>query len=136
MPALLLFVIRFIRLLYSGHQAIAIENVALRVQLAAFRRRRQRPVLNSFDRVFWITLHRLSSGWRGPLMYVQPDSVPAPFSAWQAMPCSSGDSQHCTDYPDPTTRFTTVMNGSPHDDRFGRIFGEPHYKNAIVFVSN
>ena len=35
MPALLLFIFRFVRLLLSGHQAIAIENAALRLQLAA-----------------------------------------------------------------------------------------------------
>jgi len=55
MPALLLFIFRFVRLLLSGHQAIAIEN-ALRLQLAAFQRERKRPVLTTFDRVFWITL--------------------------------------------------------------------------------
>jgi len=75
MPELLLSIIRFIRLLLGGHQAIAIENAALRLQLAAFRRRRKRPVLTSLDRVFWITLRRLWSGWRVPLMYVQPDTV-------------------------------------------------------------
>src|SRR5260370_12798838 len=50
MPALLLSVIRFVRLLLSGHQAVAIENAALRLQLAAFRRKRKRPVLTWFDR--------------------------------------------------------------------------------------
>jgi hypothetical protein len=45
MLALVLSVIRFVRLLVSGHQALAIENAALRLQLAAFQRRRQRPVL-------------------------------------------------------------------------------------------
>jgi hypothetical protein len=59
----------------SGHQAIALENAALRLQLAAFQRKRKRPVLTSLDRVFWITLRSLWSGWRGPLMYVQPDTV-------------------------------------------------------------
>src|SRR5215467_9603517 len=47
MPVLLLSVIRFVRLLLSGHQAVAIENAALRLQLAAFRRKRKRPVLTS-----------------------------------------------------------------------------------------
>src|SRR5262249_20405852 len=51
MPELLLSVIRFIRLLLSGHQAIAIENAALRRQLVAFQRKRKRPVLTTFDRV-------------------------------------------------------------------------------------
>ena len=75
MPALLLSLVRFVRLLLSGHQAVAIENAALRLQLAAFQRKRRRPVLASFDRMFWITLRQLWSGWRGPLVYVQPDTV-------------------------------------------------------------
>jgi hypothetical protein len=79
MPALLLFIFRFVRLLLSGHQAIAIENAALRLQLAAFQRERKRPVLTTFDRVFWITLRRLWSGWRRPLLYVQADTV----ARWQ-----------------------------------------------------
>jgi len=79
MPALLLFIFRFVRLLLSGQQAIAIENVALRLQLAAFQRQRKRPVLTTFYRVFWITLRRLWSGWRRPLLYVQADTV----ARWQ-----------------------------------------------------
>jgi putative transposase len=75
MPALFLSIFRFVRLLTSGHQAVAIENVALRLQLAAFQRKHKRPVLTTFDRVFWIALRRLWSGWRGPLAYVQADTV-------------------------------------------------------------
>jgi hypothetical protein len=59
MLALLLSIFRFVRLLLSGHPAIAIENATLRLQLAAFRRKRKRPVLTTFDRVFWITQRRL-----------------------------------------------------------------------------
>src|SRR5712691_4344129 len=79
MPALLLFIFRFVRLLLSGHQAVAVENAALRLQLAAFQRKRKRPVLTTFDRVFWITLRRLWPGWRCPLLYVQADTV----TRWQ-----------------------------------------------------
>src|SRR5262252_4707713 len=79
MPVLLLSIFRFIRLLLSGHQAIAIENAALRLQLAAFQRNRKQPVLTTFDRVFWITLRRLWTGWRRPLFYVQADTV----ARWQ-----------------------------------------------------
>src|SRR5919199_4684166 len=75
MLPLFLSAIRFLRLLFSGHQAVAIENAALRLQLAAFQRQRQRPVLKTFDRVFWVTLRRFWSGWRGSLLYVQPDTV-------------------------------------------------------------
>jgi transposase InsO family protein len=75
MPALLLCLVRFIRLLLSGHQAIALENAALRVQLAAFRRKRSRPLLTTFDRLFWVGLSRVWRGWRGPLRYIQADTV-------------------------------------------------------------
>ena len=75
MPAFLLSVIRFVRLLLSGHQAVAIENAALRLQLAAFRRKRKRPVLTFFDRLFWVGLSRVWRNWRGPLIYVQADTV-------------------------------------------------------------
>ena len=44
-------------------------------QLAAFQRKRKRPVLTALDRVFWVTLRRWWSGWRGPLFSVQADTV-------------------------------------------------------------
>ena len=79
MPALLLCAFRFVRLLISGHQAIALENAALRLQVAAFQRKRKRPLLTPFDRVFWVALRQWWSGWRSPLLYVQPDTV----TRWQ-----------------------------------------------------
>ena len=75
MPSLFLSIFRLVRLLMCGHEAIALENAALRLQLAAFHRTRKRPVLTGLDRVFWITLRRLWSGWRRPLIYVQADTV-------------------------------------------------------------
>jgi hypothetical protein len=75
MPELILSVFRFLRLLLSGSQAVALENAALRLQLAAFRRSRKRPVSTTLDRVFWTTLCRVWHGWRGALIYVQPDTV-------------------------------------------------------------
>ncbi len=75
MPVLFLFAFRFVRLLLSGHQAIAIENVALRMQIAAFQRKRKRPLLTTLDRLFWISLRSVWSNWRRPLLYVQPDTV-------------------------------------------------------------
>ncbi len=71
----ILSIFRFARLLFSGHQAVAIENAALRLQLAAFQRRRKRPVLTVLDRMFWTTLRTLWPGWRSALLYVQPDTV-------------------------------------------------------------
>src|SRR3954470_22799881 len=75
MPALFLLVFRFVRLLLRGHQAVAIENAALRIQIAAFQRKRKHPLLTNLDRVFWITLRSVWSDWRHPLLYVQADTV-------------------------------------------------------------
>jgi hypothetical protein len=52
MLAILLSIFRFTRLLLSSHQDIAIENAALRLQLAAFQRKRKRPGLHHhYERV-------------------------------------------------------------------------------------
>jgi putative transposase len=59
----------------SGHGGIAIENAALRLQLAAFQRKRKRPVLTSFDRLFWVGLSLIWNRWRAALVYVRPDTV-------------------------------------------------------------
>src|SRR5438067_4974222 len=75
MLRLFLFVFRFVRLLFSGHEAIALENAALLMQIAAFQRKRKCPLLTAWDRVFWITLRSLWSEWRHPLIYVQADTV-------------------------------------------------------------
>src|ERR1700733_7552616 len=75
MAVLFLLVFRFIRLLLSGHQAVALENAALRMQIAAFQRKRKRPLLSTLDRAFWITLRSVWDDWRKPLLYVQPDTV-------------------------------------------------------------
>src|SRR3954447_26387104 len=75
MPVLFLSVFRFVRLLLSGHQAVAIENAALRLQIAAFQRKQKRPLLTTLDREFWVTLRSVWSDWRHPLLYIQADTV-------------------------------------------------------------
>src|SRR4051794_21741182 len=75
MAVLFLLVFRFVRLLLSGHRAVALENAALRMQIAAFQRKRKRPLLTTVDRVFWISLRSLWGDRRKPLLYVQPDTV-------------------------------------------------------------
>jgi len=75
MVAIILGLFRFIRLLGSGHQAVVVENLALRLQLATFQRKRKRPVLTQMDRLFWAALSQVWSGWRNALVFVQPDTV-------------------------------------------------------------
>src|SRR5689334_862588 len=75
MLVIILSMFRFVRLLGSGHQAIAVENLALRLQLAAYKRKRKRPMLTQLDRLFWVGLSRVWRGWRDALVFVQPDTV-------------------------------------------------------------
>src|SRR6516164_6691255 len=49
--------IRFIFLVLGGQKQVALENAALRQQLAVFKRNIPRPKLNNRDRLFWIGLY-------------------------------------------------------------------------------
>ncbi len=51
------------------------DSIGLRLQLAAFKRKRKRPVLTQWDRLFWVGISRLWGGWRDALVFVQPDTV-------------------------------------------------------------
>jgi putative transposase len=75
MLVIILSMFRVVRLLGSGHQAVAGENLALRLQLAAYRRKRKRPMLTQLDRLFWVGLSQVWSDWRQALIFVQPDTV-------------------------------------------------------------
>jgi hypothetical protein len=50
----LVVLLRSIGLLCRGHRAVALENVALRQQLAVLTRTVKRPQLRRRDRLFWI----------------------------------------------------------------------------------
>src|SRR5215469_4237030 len=75
MLAAILCLFRFVRLLGSGHESVAIENLALRRQLAVYKRKRSRPLLTEWDRLFWVALSQLWDGWRDALVVVQPATV-------------------------------------------------------------
>jgi putative transposase len=54
---------------------LVLENMALRQQLRAVKRRTKRNRLRTRDRFFWIVLARLWRNWRTALVLVQPDTV-------------------------------------------------------------
>ena len=54
---------------------LALENLALRQQLAVLRRDSSRPQLEDHDRLFWIALKRVWPRWEGVLQLVQPATV-------------------------------------------------------------
>ena len=67
--------LRSLALISAGHRAVALENVALRQQLAAFKRTIKRPSLRSRDRLFWVALAHVWREWRTALIVVRPDTV-------------------------------------------------------------
>src|SRR5215831_2363410 len=61
--------------LFRLHQALLLENLALRQQIAVLKRRHRRPRLSSFDRLFWLLVRRCWSGWEQALLVVKPETV-------------------------------------------------------------
>ena len=54
---------------------LAIENLALRQQLAIVQRKTKRPKLTKADRAFWVALSRLWPDWQSALILVKPQTV-------------------------------------------------------------
>src|SRR6202521_1926805 len=61
--------------LFHSRRRILLENLALRQQLAALKRKHPRPRLSAFDRFFWVLARRFWSGWKQTLIVVTPDTV-------------------------------------------------------------
>ena len=67
--------IRFVMLVLGGHRYVALENAALRQQLAVFKRDVKRPRLHRRDRLFWIGLRTIWKNWKSALVIVRPETV-------------------------------------------------------------
>jgi hypothetical protein len=57
------------------HRELALENLALRQQLAVWKARRPRRRLTAMDWIFWVILSRLWKSWRSSLRMVRPETV-------------------------------------------------------------
>jgi hypothetical protein len=75
MITLLLHLLRLLPFLCGGHRQLALENLALRHQLAVYKRTVTRPKVRPIDRLFWVWLARVWAGWRQPLVIVTPATV-------------------------------------------------------------
>ena len=64
-----------LRCLILPRLALAAEILALRQQLTVLNRTVKRPPLRSRDRLFWVVLSKLWSGWREVLVIVKPETV-------------------------------------------------------------
>jgi putative transposase len=61
--------------LFRHRGTLVLENLVLRQQLAALKRRHPRPHLGLVDKVFWVAVRRFWSGWKKALIVVTPDTV-------------------------------------------------------------
>ena len=60
---------------FKHRRALALENLALRQQLAVLGRSVKRPRLSNADRGFWVLLCRFWKDWEQSLMVVKPETV-------------------------------------------------------------
>jgi hypothetical protein len=60
---------------FHSREDLILENLALRQQLLVLHAQRPRPRLGRLDKLFWLTLRKLWSGWRKSLILVTPDTV-------------------------------------------------------------
>src|SRR3989442_1473717 len=67
--------LRLLPMLCGGHHQVALENLALRHQLAVYKKTVNRPKLLSSDRLFWVAWSRVWAGWRHALVIVSPNTV-------------------------------------------------------------
>ena len=63
------------RAAFVSHTQLAVENLALRQQLAVLKRSVKRPRLHRRDRLFWAWLSRVWSDWRSTIIIVKPETV-------------------------------------------------------------
>ena len=124
MLAALLVLLRSIGLICCGHRAVALENLALRQQLAALTRTIKRPELRTRDRLFWILLSKGWREWRTALIIVQrhrgavaPPMAPSSMGVGLEI-VTSGPPQHGCRSSNATMAAANPLWGAP------RIHGE------------
>src|SRR5580692_8920880 len=61
--------------LFRGRRNLLLENLALRQQLVALKRRHPRPSLDLFDKLFWVIARRVWSAWKQSLIIVTPETI-------------------------------------------------------------
>src|SRR5207302_471199 len=60
---------------FRGRRSLLLENLALRQQLVALKRRHPRPSLGLFDKLFWVIARWVWSAWKHSLILVTPETV-------------------------------------------------------------
>ena len=73
--SILRIILLLFRALFRDRSQLALENLALRQQLAILRHKVVRPGLRQAERAFWVTLARVWEQWRSALILVKPETV-------------------------------------------------------------
>src|SRR5215510_2635006 len=79
MPPVMAALLAFVVALFRARASLCLDNLALRHQVAIYKQTLPRPRLHPTDRLLWVWLSRLWSGWQDVLAFVQPRTV----IAWQ-----------------------------------------------------
>jgi len=73
--SMLLIIFRTLISVVQSQRALAVENLALRHQLAVLQRTAKKPRLRRSDRALWVLLSRFWNDWLDSLAIVQPETV-------------------------------------------------------------
>ena len=71
---LLLALLHTAHSLFKSRRHLALENLALRQQLAMFKQSGKRPRVSPTDRLFWVLLSKYVEGWRTILVVGRVDA--------------------------------------------------------------
>ena len=75
MRTLLSAILAYVSAFAMPRHHLALEAVALRQQLAVYKRKKSRPKLRRADRLFWVLLRQIWKNWSKALILVKPDTV-------------------------------------------------------------
>jgi hypothetical protein len=123
----LVVALRTLALICGGNRAVALENLALRQQLAVFKRALRRPQLRHRDRLFWTLFAKAWQDWRTALIVVHPDTVVRWHRQWLRRQWTRRSARGRSGRPSTTaTTRTLVMKIAAANPLWGalRIHGE------------
>ena len=67
--------VRALRAILLTREELLIENLALRQQVMALKKKCARTILDDVDRAFWVALRASWPGWASRLVIVNPDTA-------------------------------------------------------------
>ena len=85
--------VSLLRLATRDRTQLVLENIALRQQLAVYKRSVGRANVTDRDRFFWLTVMRMLRGWRDAIVIVQPATAALVRESPQralGVPCHAG----------------------------------------------